>query len=204
MNGGGGAEGQRFLVGLTGGMASGKSTVAGWLADAGFTVVDADRLVADLYAPGGKGAVALAELFGSSVLAETGAVDKSKVAEIIFANPQARRRVEKAIHPLVNERFREIAMSTEGVVVYEATLLVESGHSDNFDLVVTVEAPREQRLGWAIDRGMGRQEAQARLAAQGTGERRRAGADRIVMNDGSLDDLKREIDALIDELNGDA
>ncbi|MEM8930314.1 MAG: dephospho-CoA kinase [Acidobacteriota bacterium] len=191
---------ERFLLGVTGGLASGKSTVVGWLADAGFHVVDADRVVAELYAPGGAGAAALAELLGHDVLDADGAVDKPKVASIIFSDADAKARVERAIHPLVHSHFRAMATRLGGVVVYEATLLVESGHAENFDLVITIEAPDDRRLDWAIARGMTRDEAAARLRAQGDGAARRAGADRILDNTGTLDDLRRAIDALIDEL----
>ena len=190
----------RVLVGLTGGLASGKSTVARWLGEAGFLVVDADRVVADLYAPGGRGAAAVRELFGPEVLADDGAVDRPKVAEQVFSDDQARRRLEQVIHPLVRQRFADIASQADGVVVYEATLLVESGHSKNFDLVVSIEAPDDRRLNWAIARGMSDEQARARLAAQGDGARRRAGADRILTNDGTLDDLRRTVGELIEEL----
>jgi dephospho-CoA kinase len=190
----------RYLVGLTGGLASGKSTVASLLDDAGFEVYDADRLVAQLYAPGGRGAAAVAELFGTEVLTPEGAVDRPKVAERVFADAEARRRLEQAIHPLVHERFREIAAAARGVVVYEATLLVESGHADAFDLVVTVEAPREAQLSRAVARGMTEEAARARLEAQGSGEKRRARADRVLTNDGTLDDLRREVEVLVDEI----
>ena len=194
----------RFLLGLTGGLASGKSTVACWLAEAGFEVVDADRVVAELYAPGGRGAAAVRQLFGDAALTQEGAVDRAKVAERIFAEPGHRRRPEQAVHPLVRQRFREMAEAADGVVVCEATLLVESGHSETFDLVVSVEAPEEKRLEWAVARGMDPESAEARLAAQGDGARRRAGADRILRNDGSLDDLRRQIDELIEELRQQA
>ena len=190
----------RFLLGLTGGMASGKSTVARWLDEAGFLVVDADRVVAELYAPGGRGAPAVAELFGPSALRPDGAVDHAAVAKIVFADAAARRRLEAAIHPLVHQRFQEIASQAQGVVVYEATLLVESGGSRFFDLVVSIEADPSRRLQWAIERGMDAAAAKARLAAQGDGEVRRQGVHRVLHNDGSLDDLRRQIDDLIAEL----
>ncbi len=190
----------RVLVGLTGGLASGKSTVARWLDEAGFLVVDADRVVADLYAPGGLGAAAVRELFGPEVLDKGGAVDRPKVAERVFSDDRARRRLEQAIHPLVRQRFAEISAQADDVVVYEATLLVESGHSENFDLVISIEAPDAERLTWAVARGMSEEQARARLAAQGDGARRRAGADRILANGGTLDDLRRKVDGLIEEL----
>ena len=190
----------RFLLGLTGGLASGKSTVARWLAEAGFLVVDADRVVAELYAPGERGAAVVRELFGEEALTPEGAVNRIKVAEHVFADADARHRLEQAIHPLVRQRFREIAEAADGIVVYEATLLVESGHSANFGLVLTIEAPEHQRLQWAVARGMDEASARARMAAQGDGAQRRAGADRTLHNSGTLGDLKKAVDHLIEEL----
>ena len=190
----------RFLVGLTGGLASGKSTVAGRLADAGFRVLDADEIVAELYRPGGGGAAAVRELFGGGVLAAGGGVDRPRLAEVVFADAEARRRLEAAIHPLVRERFREIAAEADGVVVYEATLLVEAGRAGEFDLVVSVESPPAAQLERAVARGMEADAAKARLAAQGEGELRRRAAHRILWNDGSLEDLRVKVDALVDEL----
>ncbi len=186
-------------VGLTGGLASGKSTVARMLAERGATVVDADRLVADLYAPDAPGARAVAELFGDRVLDEGGAVDRPALAEIVFSDAEARRALERAIHPLVRERFAEIARETGGVVVLEATLLVEAGYGPDFDLVVTVEADEDARLERAVERGMDEDEVRRRLAAQGGGERRRAGADVVLRNDGSEADLERQVDRLAAE-----
>ncbi len=190
----------RFLVGLTGGLASGKSTVAQWFREAGFLVVDADQVVAGLYAPGEPGAQLVESLFGSTALTADGAVDRVAVAKRVFADPEARRRLELAIHPLVRSHFRQIAENADGVIVYEATLLVESGHHETFDLVVTIEAPEDRRLEWAVARGMDQASAQARLTAQGEGATRRAGSDRVIANDGTLADLHQAIDQLIDEL----
>lgn len=190
----------RFLVGITGGMAGGKSTVVRMLGEAGFHVVDADRVVADLYSPGGSGAQALKDLLGPEVLDPSGAVDKPKVAAAIFSNPDKRRAVEKAIHPLVHQRFREIAQTLSGVIVYEATLLVESGHSRGFDLTLSVEADEQIRLKRAVGRGMSESDARSRLKAQGDGEVRRRGVDRILWNDGSLEDLQARVGELVAEL----
>ena len=190
----------RFLLGLTGGLASGKSTVASWLREAGFLVVDADRIVAELYAPGGRGAAAVRELFGDEVLTGEGAVDHQAVAARVFSDAGARQRLQAAIHPLVRRRFQEIAAAADGVVVYEATLLVEAGRAGEFDCVLSVESSPEAQLERAIRRGMDEDSARRRLAAQGRGERRRAGADRILTNDSTLEDLRRQVDELIDEL----
>jgi dephospho-CoA kinase len=187
-------------VGLTGGLASGKSTVAALLAARGCRVIDADDLVAELYRPGGEGAEAVRTLLGDAALTPSGAVDHAEVARRVFADPEARRRLERAIHPLVRRRFEEIAAAADGIVVLEATLLVEAGYGPGFDLVVTVEADPEVRLRRAMARGMDEAEARARLAAQGDGGMRRAAADRIIRNDGDLAALEAKVEALVAEL----
>ena len=192
-----------LTVGLTGGLASGKSTVARRLAEAGFTVVDADRLVAELYQPGAAGAAAVRDLFGDSVLTTDGAVDHAALAAIVFADDDARQRLETAIHPLVRRAFAEIARRTTargGIAVLEATLLVEADYRPDFDLIITVEAAPENRLARAIERGLAPEAAAARLAAQGTGEERRQAADRVITNDGSLDELHAQVDALVEDI----
>ena len=190
----------KLVVGLTGGLASGKSTVARRLAELDFPVVDADLLVRELYVPGGRGAAALAELLGSEALDAEGAVDRRAVAAKIFSDGELRRRVEQAIHPLVLERFREIAESEDGVVIYESAVLVASGHGDACDLVVTVEAPAELRLRRAVERGMDEDDARARLAAQGDGSERIEAADIVIDNSGSLEELMARVDELATKL----
>ena len=187
-------------VGLTGGLASGKSTVASWLRDAGFLVIDADKLVADLYKPGGEGAAAVRDLFGPEFLHAEGGVDHAKVAEKIFADPDARKALERAVHPLVRKRFAEIAGSARGVVVLEATLLVEAGHAPDFDCVVTVECDAETRLRRAVSRGMDEAAVRARLLAQGDGEERRRAAHRQLDNCCDLKFLRHQVDELVVEL----
>lgn len=190
-----------LAVGLTGGLASGKSTVAQWLREAGFLVVDADRLVAELYRPGQPGVEAVVSLFGPEMLNAEGGVDHARVAARVFSDPEARHALEAAIHPLVRRRFVEIASEAQGVVVLEATLLVEAGYTPGFDLVVTVEAPCEARLERAVQRGMPEEAARARLLAQGDGEERRQAAHRILDNSGDVALLRHQVDELIGELN---
>jgi dephospho-CoA kinase len=191
-------------VGLTGGLASGKSLVASWFAEAGFQVIDADRVVAGLYRPGEPGVEVVRRLFGEEAIDAAGGVDHARVAERVFAEASARRALEAAIHPLVAARFE--AMSTEaaqgvtGVIVFEATLLVESGLHRGLDLVVTVEADPERRVARAVARGMAEASARGRLAAQGDGAARRAAADRILDNDDGLGALRAQVDRLIAEL----
>lgn len=187
-------------VGLTGGLGSGKSTVARWLAEAGFTVVDADQLVAELHRPGQPGAKAVLALFGPEMLDSQGGVDHAKVAAKVFADREARRALEDTIHPLVHRRFQELAADATGIVVLEATLLVEAGFAPSFDLVVTVECDAETRLQRAVARGMDPDTARARLLAQGSGEERREAAHRVIDNNTSLADLRHQVDELIVEL----
>jgi dephospho-CoA kinase len=187
-------------VGLTGGLASGKSTVAGWVREAGFQVVDADKLVAELHQPGGAGAAAVRALFGPEMLDERGGVDHAKVAARVFQDPQARFALEAAIHPLVRKKFEELAAKAADVIVLEATLLVEAGYAPGFDFCITVEAPCELRFKRALARGMEEASARGRLLAQGDGELRRCAAHRILDNSGDLDHLRRQADELIEEL----
>jgi len=186
-------------IGLTGGLASGKSTVAGWLRDAGFLVVDADQLVADLYKPGGEGVDAVRRLFPDALNPE-GGVDHTKLAARIFADPAERKRLEEAIHPLVRKRFEEIAQQATGVVILEATLLVEAGYAPLFDGIITVECDAETRLKRAVERGMDESAARARLLAQGDGEQRREAAHRLLDNCCDLPHLRNQVDELIEEL----
>ncbi len=191
---------KRIQVGLTGGLASGKSTVARLLAERGCHVVDADRLVAELYAPGQPGADAVARLFGDDALRPDGSVDHEGVARLVFTDREARRRLEAEVHPLVRDRYEAWAAQREGILVMEATLLVEAGLAPDFDLVVTVEAAPERRLARAAERGMDPAEAARRLSAQGGGERRREVAHRILDNDGSLDELEEAVAGLVADL----
>lgn len=193
-----------YRVGLTGGLASGKSTVARALSASGFEVIDADQLVADLYRPGQAGARAVAALFGPDYLAADGGVDKAELGRLAFRDPAARRRLEAAIHPLVRQRFAELARAAAGVIVLEATLLVEAGFAPDFDLVVAVEAPAAIRLRRAVARGLPESEARARLAAQGDGEARRAAADVTLDNAAEPEELLAQVARLAARLRAEA
>ncbi len=187
-------------VGLTGGLASGKSTVAGQLAAAGCAVFDADQLVRELYEPGAAGSRAVRALFGEAPLAPDGSVDRPWVAGHVFSDPAARRQLEASVHPLVREAFRVRAEACEGIAVLEATKLVEAGYGPDFDLVVTVEAPLETRLRRAVARGLTEREAKERLAAQAEATARRAAADWVIENDGAREHLALQVGRLVAEL----
>lgn len=185
-------------VGLTGGIASGKSTVGAMLAEFGCVVTDADALVADLYRPGESGAHAVADLFGSQMLRADGSVDKDALGRAVFADPASRKRLEQAIHPLVGQRYLEILESAGdgAVVVFEVPLLAETGGRGRYDAVVTVEAPAALRLDRAVRRGLDRDQAAARMEAQARSEDRRAAADFVIDNTGSLADLRACVEAV--------
>ncbi len=188
-----------FRVGLTGGLASGKSLVARHLEAAGYLVIDADRIVAELYAPGAPGSAAVASLFGARLLGTDGGVDKAALASLVFSDSDARQRLEAAIHPLVRSEFARRAQIA-GVAVLEATRLVEAGFAPDFDLVVTVEASPEARLERAVARGLSHEDAARRLVAQGDGEARRRAASWRIDNAGSLDGLRDACDRLVAEI----
>ena len=184
-------------IGVTGGLASGKSTVARRFAEAGFIVLDADELVADLYRAEQPGAAVVRELFGTQYLDQEGAVDRQQLATKVFAETDALERLEERIHPLVRSMFSRIADSVSSPVVLEGTLLVEAGYAPAFDLLVSVEADEELRLVRAVERGLSEEEARARLAAQGDGDLRRRAADRILRNDGTLEELLEKTDEIV-------
>lgn len=189
----------RLRIGLTGGLAAGKSTVGRWFEEAGLAVMDADEVVAELYTSGGPGAALVQSLFGHAFILEDGSVNRLRLGELVFSDSEARLRLEAAIHPLVRNRFETFA-SKQTVAVLEATLLVESGLDAECDLVIAVEADPALRLQRAVDRGMDGEEAQRRLQAQGSGAERRAAAHRILWNNGSPDELRRQVDELIHQL----
>ena len=191
----------RLLVALTGGIASGKSTVGRWLRELGCTVSDSDQLVAELYRPGQPGAEAVHTLFSADVLAADGSVDRQKLADRVFSDPDELRKLEAAIHPLVGKAFAELVASSTGIVVYEVPLLAEKGGRGRFDVVVTVESDRDVRLERAIARGVDADSARARMKIQASSESRVALADFVLHNDGGLDELKEKVGELARELS---
>ncbi|WP_433078365.1 dephospho-CoA kinase [Dactylosporangium sp. CA-052675] len=186
------------MIGLTGGIGSGKSTVAARLAALGAVVIDSDRLAREVVEPGTPGLAAVVEAFGAGVLDASGALDRPALGRIVFADASARRRLEEITHPLVRERSAELvaAAPAGSIVVNDVPLLVEKGMTGLYSLVVIVFASLETRLDRLVRiRGMARDEAMARIAAQATDEQRRAVADIAIENDGSVADLDRAVAA---------
>jgi dephospho-CoA kinase len=187
------------MVGLTGGIGSGKSEVARRLAELGAIVIDADALAREVVAPGTDGLAEVVAAFGPEVLDSSGAMDRAKVAQIVFGDSDKRRRLEGIIHPRVRERTMRIiaAAPPDAVVVQDIPLLVESKLANNFDLVIVVLASEEIRLARLVSgRGMTEEEVRARFAAQATDEQRRAVADVEIVNEGTLEELRSTVDAV--------
>jgi dephospho-CoA kinase len=197
-----------LLVGLTGGLGAGKSTVGRMLARRDAVVIDADDLAREALAPGSKGLKQACDLLGDSVLTKEGELDRRAVAEIVFADEEKRRALESITHP---EVFRLLAEEVErhrgsaDVVVFDAPLIIETGFNDACDVVVVVSAPVEAQIARVVrDRRMTEAQARARIAAQLPADRREAAADVIIQNDGDLASLKRQVDELWTDLRARA
>jgi dephospho-CoA kinase len=190
-------------VGLTGGVASGKSTVSAILADLGAVVIDADLLAREVVAPGTDGLRRVVEDLGPQVLAADGSLDRPAVGALVFGDDAARRRLEAIIHPLVRERARELeaAAPAGSVVVHDIPLLAETGQADRFDAVLVVDVPVEVQVARMVEhRGMTRAEAEARVAAQTTREQRLAVATHVLDNTGTFEDLRERVTEVFEEL----
>jgi dephospho-CoA kinase len=183
-------------IGLTGGIGSGKSVVSQLLVRRGAVLVDADVLAREVVAVGTPGLAAVVEAFGESVLAADGSLDRPALAAVVFADPEARRRLEGIVHPLVRRRAAELiaAAAPDAVVVQDVPLLVETGQAASYDLVLVVEADLETRVARLVQRGLTEDDARARIAAQATDEQRRAVADVVLDNSGTLEQLAEQVD----------
>jgi dephospho-CoA kinase len=183
-------------IGLTGGIGSGKSTVAALLAARGALVVDADRIAREVVEPGTPGLAAVVAAFGPGVLTAEGSLDRPALASIVFADPGARARLDGIVHPLVRARAQELiaAAPDHAVVVQDVPLLVETGQAGAHDLVLVVEADLETRVARLGLRGLSEEDARARIAAQATDEQRRAVADVVLDNSGAPEDLAGQVE----------
>lgn len=190
-------------VALTGGVGSGKSTVATLLAARGAVVIDADVLAREVVEPGTPGLAAVARRFGPEVLAADGGLDRPKLAELVFADASARADLNAIVHPLVGERVAELMAATpaDAVVVYDVPLLVEGDRAADFDVVIVVEADERVRLDRLARRGLPEPQARARIAAQASDGQRRAVADEVLVNDGTPGQLAVEVDVLWQRLH---
>jgi dephospho-CoA kinase len=189
-------------IGLTGGIASGKSVVAARLAELGAAVVDHDALAREVVRPGSAGLDAVVDAFGAGVLTADGALDRAALGALVFADAGLRERLDGILHPqirrLAAEREAAVAASRTGaVVVHDIPLLVETGQAEAFHLLVVVDAPAEQRVRRLVElRGMSPDDAERRVAAQAADADRLAVADVVLDGTGTVDGLRAQVDAL--------
>ena len=192
-------------VGLTGGVASGKSTVSGLLAELGAVVIDADQLAREVVERGTPGLAQVVEAFGEELLTPDGDLDRPAMGRLVFGDEEKRKRLEAIVHPLVFERYAEIEGSApaDAVVVHDIPLLAESGRADTFDEVIVVDAPTELQVERTVrDRGWTEDEARSRIAAQATREQRLAVATIVIENSGTLDELRARVREVWEQLGG--
>lgn len=196
-----------LLVGLTGGIGSGKSTVARMLAEHGAVVLDADALAREAVDPGTPGLDVVIARFGDAVLATDGSLDRTALAGVVFADDDARADLEAIVHPEVRRAIAETVAAhadTDDVVVVDSPLLIETGAHEAFPVVVVVTAAVDQRVARLVRRGMAEDDVRARMAAQMPLEEKAGYADVVLDNDGALDDLEALVDRLWSDLRARA
>jgi dephospho-CoA kinase len=182
-----------LIVGLTGGIGAGKSTVANMFAQLGALTIDADQLARAAIEPGSSGFDEVVAEFSAKILTD-GDIDRQKLGKIVFKDAGKRKKLEAIIHPRVQAALaqRIKSLSPGDVLVYEIPLLVETGAAEKFDYIITVESDIENRLDRLFERGMSEDEAERRIAAQASQTEREAVADRVIINDGDRAELFAE------------
>jgi dephospho-CoA kinase len=191
-----------FLIGLTGGIAAGKTTVAAHWVSLGAIEIDADKLAREVVEPNTKGLTQILETFGPHLLTSTGELDRKALGEIVFNEPTKRVLLESIVHPLVRQRAQEIleSLPEQSMVVYTVPLLVEAKVALPFDVIISVEAPEADRIQRLVSsRGMTAQEAEARIKAQASPLERAAAADFILNSNQTLPGLLADATALWDK-----
>ncbi|MGP9605469.1 dephospho-CoA kinase [Glutamicibacter sp. AOP33-2CA-4] len=189
-------------VGLTGGVASGKSAVAARLVELGAVLIDADKLAREVVAPGTPGLEAILEAFGDAVFAADGTLDRAALGALVFGDEAQRRKLNAIVHPLVRARAQELraAAGQQAIVVEDIPLLAESGQAQDFDTVIVVQAPRAERIRRMIeDRGWTRADAESRMAAQASDAQRAQIADHLLHNEGTLEELRARVTELFEK-----
>ncbi|MDN5559482.1 MAG: dephospho-CoA kinase [Ruaniaceae bacterium] len=188
-----------IILGLTGGIGAGKSTVAELFAARGVTVIDADAIAREVTAPGTRGHDAVAAEFPHAVV--DGVLDRSALARIVFTDDDARRRLEGIVHPLVYAESERRAAGHE-IVLHDVPLITEKGRADRYDAVIVVGASQDVRRDRLIRRGMTDADITARIAAQASDSERRQIADFWIDNDGDRAALERQVAAIIERVSG--
>lgn len=189
----------RFSVGLTGGIGSGKTTVANLFAERGAAVIDTDLIAHQLTAPQGKAIDAIARQFGLDFIATTGALDRAKMRELVFADPDAKARLEAILHPMIRDTCLQEAEKAVGdYLMFVVPLLVESpSWRGQVKRVLVVDCPQQTQILRVMDRnGLSEEQVRAIMAAQASREQRLAAADDVVVNAGEPDALAPQVDHL--------
>ena len=190
---------RRYSVGLTGGIGSGKSTVADLLAARGVAVVDTDRIAHELTAPGGAAIPAIRDAFGDSVILPDGSLDRRAMRDAVFSDPQAKATLERILHPMIGvETARQGAAASSPYIVYVVPLLVESRNwRDRVDRVLVVDCDEEEQVRRVMARSaMSAQQVRPIMAAQATRAQRLAAADDVIVNDSTVEKLETAVAAL--------
>jgi dephospho-CoA kinase len=189
------------VIGLTGGIGSGKSLAAEYFADLGALVIDADQLARAAIERGSSGFDEVVTVFGDSIL-KNGDIDRRALGELIFKDSTLKVKLENIIHPWIRNQFEEAVASlkVDEVLVYEIPLLFETKAQDRFDIVITVEATMENRITRLRAKGLHISEIESRIAAQATREQRESVADFLIENDASADELLRKVENIWEEL----
>lgn len=184
-----------MYIGLSGGIGSGKSTVAKILTDLGAVVIDADVIAREVLEPGQIGYENTILTFGESVLSESGSIDRKKLAELVFQNPEQLAKLEAIIHPAVIDRVTQIreSLPETSIVVYDTPLMFEKQLQSQFDKVLIVSADTELRRSRLLDRGLELNDINARMGNQATDEQRESIADFVIQNNGSLVQLQEQV-----------
>jgi dephospho-CoA kinase len=198
-----------LVVGLTGGICSGKSTVAAMFMRLGAVVIDADQVAHELQAPGRPVFDAIISTFGREVVGEEGQIDRRKLGAIVFADPKARARLEEILHPAIVEecerRIQQAHASGAAVCLLDAALLIESGRHARFDMMILVDASEVVQLDRLMSRmGLSREEALRRIRSQMRREEKLRHAKFVIDNGGPLEDTERQVKALWEQLAAEA
>lgn len=195
-----------YLVGLTGGIASGKSYVANLLEELGASTIDADQVARDVVIPGSSGLVQVVAAFGYDILLPSGELDREKLGSIVFADPDRRLELESILHPLIKARTKKlIGEQVSNIVVYAVPLLVEANVDYPFDAIITVEAGVENQVSRLIkSRSMPESDARARIMAQTSSAEREARADFVIDSSGTKEQTKDQVELVWQKLETNA
>lgn len=188
---------------LTGGIASGKSAVSAMLGELGAVIIDADLLAREVVSPGTAGLSDVVAAFGTTILTSEGALDRPALAEVVFSDAHSRKRLESIVHPLVFERIVDLEAHApaDSIIVHDIPLLAEGGRAGEFDAVIVVDAEPQAQLARMVEyRAMSVADAKARMAAQASRAERLAIATFVVDNNGTLADLRRQVEGVWEQL----